>query len=270
MSYPPHHEPLNPYEVDELSSVPAPNLPGEVVIRRDEEEVIEALAGDLYIHALNCVRSFGDFHIALSGDRTTIPLYRRLMLDPAYRQIPWRRTHLWLVQEKCVPFDHEDSHWRIIREIIGDHADIPPVQLHPVFSLSPTADREYEKTLKETLAWREKGHDRLDYVLLTPEEQTVVTYPSFSDSQDDRNRFVRFHERDSDNMHHDRVCMTLKLITAARFIAVYANGNDLTSPAVKNVHPALTEKHSVRSLKPLQGELVWYMDEKAAWKMLRP
>jgi len=84
-----------------------PALPGEVVRTRSVDELIDAIAANLVIHAENCVREFGDFHLALSGGSTPQPLYERLMYDPDYRRLPWRRTHLWIVDERRVPLEHE-------------------------------------------------------------------------------------------------------------------------------------------------------------------
>ena len=79
-----------------------PALPGEVIALKDPDEVLARLARDIVDHALQCVRKFGDFHIALSGGRTPFPLYTRLMTDPLYRALPWAKTHLWIVDERRV------------------------------------------------------------------------------------------------------------------------------------------------------------------------
>ena len=75
---------------------PTPRLPGTVVVREDVDALVDAVAADLLIQAHNCVRTFGDFHLALSGGTTPVLLYQRLMIDPAYRELPWTRTHLWI------------------------------------------------------------------------------------------------------------------------------------------------------------------------------
>ena len=89
-----------------------PRLPGRVVVGSGADEAIDALAAELLLHAVNCVRAFGDFQLALSGGSTPLPLYERLMYDPQYRELPWRRTHLWIVDERRVPFDDDRSEER--------------------------------------------------------------------------------------------------------------------------------------------------------------
>jgi 6-phosphogluconolactonase len=254
----------NPYELDEFEPV-KPDLPGEVIVGEDVESVLDVLASDLLIHATNCVRSFGDFHIAVCGGMTPIPLYRRLMLDPAFRAMPWRRTHLWLVDERRVPPEDEASNWRLVRELLGDHADIPTPQLHPIFAEGDHADRDYERQLKETLAWREKGHDRLDYVLLGmgADGHVASIFPG-SEIVRERKRFVRLSESRR-GVRPDRVTMTLHLINAARFISVFVTGEH-KHKAVRRLAAGEESPQTLpaRGLRPLQGELKWYMDRAAA------
>jgi 6-phosphogluconolactonase len=146
--------------------LPRPELPGTVIVARSRSETLDAVGMDLLGYSQACVRTFGDFHLALSGGSTPMPLYERLMYDPEFRAFPWRRTHLWIVDERCVPFDDERSNFGKIREVIVAHSDIPREQVHPIEATRPDADVAYEAELKETLGWREKGQDRLDVVLL--------------------------------------------------------------------------------------------------------
>ena len=50
--------------------IKAPPLPGKIVSREDSEGVFSALSADLLLHSLNCVNTFGNFHVALSGGTT--------------------------------------------------------------------------------------------------------------------------------------------------------------------------------------------------------
>src|SRR5688500_11683110 len=92
----PAHD-VEPYYAVGEAKITAPPLPGKVIALETVDELIDRLAADLVVHAENCVRQFGDFHLALSGGSTPQPLYERLMYDPNYRRLPWRRTHLWMV-----------------------------------------------------------------------------------------------------------------------------------------------------------------------------
>ena len=75
-----------------------PSLPGEAVVRETPDHLIDVLVSDIYLHALNCVQTFGDFHMAIGNGAFQERVCRRLMTDPAVRQLPWQRTHAFALE----------------------------------------------------------------------------------------------------------------------------------------------------------------------------
>jgi 6-phosphogluconolactonase len=271
-------------DIYELAPLPAkPELPGEVIVRDTVDDLIDAIGADLCIHAHNCVRAFGSFHLALSGGSTPVPLYRRLMYDPNYRDLPWTKTHLWIVDERRVPFHDEKSNFKLINELIGDHSGIPAEQVHPIFALAPDADLEYERVLREELGWREKGQDRLDFVLLGmgSDGHTASLFPGSPALRDELTpgmdpRLVRINEGPGVTPP-PRVTMTLRLINASRLIAVMVTGES-KRPVLENVvgtwqrlraagypKPSAQEIETlpILGVSPIGGELRWFLDAAA-------
>jgi 6-phosphogluconolactonase len=248
-------------------SVAKPVLPGTVIVRQTADELIDSIAADLLFHAKSCVRTFGDFHLAVSGGSTPEPLYRRLMYDPNYRDLPWKRTHLWIVDERRVPFDDERSNFKMINETLVVHSDIPAEQVHPIPAMSDDADTAYEKELKEVLAWREKGHDRLDYVILGmgADGHTASLFPR-SPALESRGRLVRINSGPTVTPP-DRVTMTFDLLNASRFIAVMVTGEKKRDTIAKvqaaSRNTVSVEDLPVLGIRPLGGELRWYLDAAA-------
>lgn len=242
----------------------APKLPGKVVVAGTVEELLDKVTADMVVHSLNCVRQFGDFHIALSGGTTPQPLYERLMYDPDCRAIAWRRTHLWMVDERCVPFDDPASNYRAIYETIVEHADIPAEQVHPIEAMSDAADFEYERLLKETLAWRNKGEDRLDYALLGmgADGHTASLFPR-SEVLHERERFVRFAQA-ANVKPSRRVTMTFPIINSSRLIAVLVTGASKAAMVQRLASgSASVEELPIKGVSPVSGELIWYLDAAA-------
>ena len=250
----------DPYEIASERR-PKPRLPGAVVLRESSEQLVDAIAADLLFQAKACVRAFGDFHLALSGGSTPQPLYRRLMYDPNYRDLPWKRTHLWIVDERRVPFDDERSNFRMIRELIVDHSDIPREQVHAIFPLAEHPDADYERELTETLGWREPGHDRLDYVLLGLGEDghTASLFPHSPALASD-GRLVLVNEGPSVTPP-DRVTMTLRLINGARLVGVMVTGERKREPVarIERGREPVADLPAA-GLRPVGGELRWYLD----------
>lgn len=240
------------YELE--PEVPRPKLPGSVVLSPSEHETADALAADLYIHAVNCVRSFGDFHIALPGGRSPQALYRTLMIDPAYREFPWKRTHIWLVSDSAPG----PSAAEIIRDIVVVHGDVPRDQFHPMDLTAKDPDAAYSKALREHLGWREKGHDRLDYVLLgLGSDGSTAGYPAPSILPDGEECLAYL----SNHSGERTLSLALRVINAARFVAVVATG------AGKRAGLECAMKSSpgspIAGVRPVGGTLRWYVDEPA-------
>ncbi|MFK7962310.1 MAG: 6-phosphogluconolactonase [Phycisphaerales bacterium] len=314
------------YEIDD-TPLPTPPLPGQVVLATDADDAIERLGIDLVQHAENCVRRFGDFHVALSGGVHPRKLYRRLMYAPEFRWIPWRRTHLWFTSERCTGLDDAASTFRAINDFIGDHSDLPPEQFHPIFAASPTAAMDYERRLREHLGWRERGQDRLDYVLLTVDAAGATAgLPAGIDPgslESDGRLVVRTNARgevaqelsppdavdpavtdgghigavDGTGLANDdgeadaangdasgHVTMLPSIINAARFVAVLAAGPEPAdglalaadgAPAAASASapipaPSPAIAAPIRAIRPVSGELTWYVDPPACRQILSP
>ena len=170
------------YEIEQ-DAFEVPSLPGGVNVAADEEDAQERIGRDLLTFAKQAVGKRGVFHLALSGGGTPMPLYRRLMIDPLFREMPWSRTHLWIVDERRAPFDSDTNNFKHIDELLVEHADIPRANIHPMPVDRDSAAEDYEDELRETLAIGgvpgdpERG--RLDFVLLGmgPDGHTASLFP---------------------------------------------------------------------------------------------
>ncbi len=255
---------LGHYRLEESETPAPPRLPGNAIVARDAEELHYALGLDLMGHANNCVRAFGDFHLAVSGGSTPLPFYQRLMIDPAFRDFPWKRTHLWLVDERRVHPEDERCNWLHISELLVEHSDIPEDQAHPMSQLDDAADVRYENELKETLAWREKGHDRLDFVLLGMggDGHTASLFPKSPALREDR-KLVTINSGPTVTPP-DRVTMTYPLLNSARFIAALVTGAGKRD-AIARVESGKEQAETlpIAGIRPVGGALRWYLDREA-------
>jgi len=265
----------------------APDLAGTVVVRDTIPELVEEMGRDLLAHSLNCVRTFGDFHIALSAGHTPVPFYLHLMIDPICRAIPWRKTHLWMVNEE---YDRRrpsnQSNWNAIAGFFAEHAGIPDRQQHPIMLQSPRPHQDYELEIRQTLEWREKGHDRLDFVLLGLDtDGSIAGLTPFSPLLTENNSLVAStngsHQPeisthpDQQHIHHSNqyITMTLPLLNASRFIAIMVTGKHKQRIIKKLIHRSQPDKHNnqshsnlthpVQRINPHAGALRWYLDKNA-------
>lgn len=223
-----------------------PGLPGDPVVRETEEQLLDVLSADIYLHALNCVQQFGDFHIAIAPGRFQERLCQRLMTDPSVRQLPWQRTHLWAVTDAPDPI--WGSTFTSIMDLLEEHSGIPDANLHsPDLERNDPADA-YEQRLQAALAWREKGQDRLDLVVVGLDAKGRLAGMPSTHHQADRLYITPEDDRS--------VCMTARLLNATRLIALNAIGLDCRGPLANIAgNPAVPT--------PLGGTLRWYVDRAA-------
>lgn len=248
------------YSLEESIST-GPALPGEVVVRKSVEILIDVLASELVAQAMRCVRQFGEFHLALSGGSTPIPLYERLMYDPNCRSLPWEHTHIWIVDERCVSLDDDLSNYKMINETLGIHSGIPSEQMHFIDALTLNADADYETNLRKELQKREAGEDRLDFILLGmgTDGHTASLFPGH-EAIGERIKLVRKIEHESVEPPQ-RITMTLPLINSAREIAVLVTGES-KAPMLERIasgHDSMDEL-PIKGVIPTNGRLIWYLD----------
>jgi 6-phosphogluconolactonase/glucosamine-6-phosphate isomerase/deaminase len=250
--------------------VPTPRLTGGVVHRPDPDTLIDALLAELSIHARNCVRAFGDFQFAISGTDQTEPYVRRLMYDLNHRDFPWPRTRVWMVDEVATD-NEDDSRWARISGLVLNQSGIPPEQVHRLSITSPLAKgvADYEADLRQTLGWREKGHDRLDFALLSLSPNGgVAGFESFIIEQppDDDTRLVQ-EVTGSVAPNAPVASLTMSFINASRMISVVAQGQE-SRPAVTRIADAVRSRRRDKTipalwLSPMAGELRFYLDNAA-------
>lgn len=228
----------------------APELPGRVVLRPDADEALDALLEDLVGHALACVREFGDFHLAAPGDAAFEPLFVRLMIDPRFRALPWKRTHLWLLHEEADDAGAARA-FRQIEESLIEHSDIPPEQAHAIDLSAADPVAQYERQIRAALEWREPGHDRLDAVVLNPWRRLLADAP-------DEGRLVYATTRPDTSRR--LIALTPAFLRSARLMSVLATGK-INQGHVRDVAGAAPKQPW--PLNPVAGELRWYVDPDA-------
>lgn len=246
---------------DVIESPKAPSLPGTVVLRPNEDEALDAAAAEAFTHAIACVRSFGNFHMAVSAAPANEPFFRRLMLDPALREFPWAKTHLWLLDELQVHPDDPSRRGITLLDYLVEPSDIPRNQVHLIDLETEDPAAHYEKQLGEHLGWREKGHDRLDYALLDMGDAGIEgelhhAFPAGAATLSVNGPLV------ATAVSHNlpRTAMTFRAINGSRFVAGIITG-EKRRPVVQSL---INDRHAYSQIRPLGGELRWYVDHAAS------
>ena len=213
----------------------------------------------------------GRFTAALSGGRTPESLYTLLAKAPFASKIPWDQVHLFWGDERCVPPDHVDSNYRLVRELLIDRVPIPPANIHRIRGeMDPVeAAALYEGVLRDFFGKHGEPFPAIDVVLLGLGEDghTASLFPGTGPIRETA-RWVAGHYVDARKGW--RITLTPAAINAARTVVFIATGK-IKAAAVRDVldGPFRPEVLPAQAIRPSRGELRWMLDRDAA-QLLTP
>ena len=235
---------------------------GDDMVSAWGEELIVRLATDLQVAAEAAVSEGGAFHLALSGGSSPLALFERLAQH--HLSFPWRETHVWMVDERCMSLREPESNFHSVHEHLLQHIRIPYYNIHPM----PVMLRQrlcVEEDGGALLYEKEIAHavngSAFHFVLLGVglDGHTASLFPG-----------EKAHERHGDSLvaltespvkPHQRMSLTLKAINKAQRVGLLVIG--------KLKHELLTQlsrvknkpnKWPITGVHPANGKLVWYLD----------
>lgn len=274
---------------------PPLRLPGKTHVAFDADALYDDLASAMLAASIDAIGRRGLFHAALSGGKTPEPFLIRLVTDPRFRHLPWQHTHLWLVDERRVPYTDEKSNWKMVKETLADHVPMRKRQLHPMPVDGADPAGQYEAEIRRVFATpayvappqpdelaprgaapshpepptSQGGMPRLDFVLLGmgDDAHTASLFPG-SPALGESTRLIAVNEGPAVTPP-PRVTMTYPLLNAARKLAVLVVG-EKKLPTLRRIDAQLRSSGPdplampITGISPADGELTWYLDPAAA------
>lgn len=228
------------------------------------EELVERLAQDMEEAAEAAVREGGVFHLALSGGSTPLALFHRL--SHYHHSFPWRHTHVWMADERCVPLDEPASNFHTLHEHLLRHLRIPYYNIHPMpvqINQRLCVEEDGGALLYEKELIKSVNGSSFHFVLLGVgyDSHTASLFPGCKVDVNDKS-LVALTE--SPSKPHQRMSLTFRAINQAQRVALLVMG--------KGKHETITQlsrvkdqpdKWPITGVKPASGRLVWYIDNDA-------
>ena len=228
-----------------------------------KSQVIRTLANKIIGHALREVSAKGVFHLALSGGTSPVMLYETLAFMA--KEFPWHHSHVWLVDERCVPLNNQESNFYLIYKKLLQHVPISPFNFHPMHVMlkgglceqSDEGAENYEAELSRSLS-----NNQLDFVVLGlgSDGHTASLFPHES-ALNEKEKFVTLSESGQDSAVKKRMTMTFGLLNKAKSVAVLALG-DQKKDIVKTISSVNVDiwNYPITGLDLENGELTWFID----------
>ena len=179
------------------------------------------------------------------------------------------RRHVFYVDERIVPLDHEDSNHKLAHDTLFSKVSIPRDNIHTIdYSLQDDLEElsdAYEKELIREFAQRDSARFPIfDLILLGigPDGHTASLFPGH-ELLSETDRWVAYIE-DSPKPPPRRVTFTYPVINHAARVAFVATGIG----KVQILHDILDTPElglpAARVRPVAHGQLVWFVDDAAS------
>ncbi|NXH27093.1 G6PE protein, partial [Myiagra hebetior] len=228
------------------------------------EDLISQLASDMEEAAVRSVARSGQFHLALSGGSSPVVLFQRLARH--HYGFPWQHTHVWLVDERCVPLTDSQSNFLGLHRHLLQHVRVPYFNIHPMpvhlnRRLCVEEDGGAELYAKDIVAL--VANASFDLVLLGvgTDGHTASLFPRSENGLEGAPTVVL---TESPVKPHQRMSLSLPLINRARqvFVLVLGKGKHDITTLLSRVGRE-PRKWPISGVSPSSGQLVWYVDYEA-------
>jgi 6-phosphogluconolactonase len=239
------------------------DITSEVRIYIDLDQLSLEAAREFTRLADIAIDRYGCFNVALAGGSTPRELYKRLA---KHVLLDWGRIHLFWGDERCVPPDHPESNYGMVKSILLDHIPIPPGNIHRMQGEIAPEEAAVEYQVQIANHFRTPGNapPAFDLILLGMgvDGHTASLFPG-SPALDETERWVL-------NVNHTqppppqlpRLTFTLPLINTAWNVVFMVTGIN----KAETVHRILLKRELLpaRLVNPEFSQPVWMLDSDAA------
>lgn len=248
----------------------SPRFVPEIVISSDPDTLMRAATSRIATFADAAIAARGRFDWALSGGSTPRGLYALLASNLA-RGIDWPHVEFFWGDERCVPPTHDQSNFRMAREVLLDAIDVDPRRVHRMRGEEEpeTAARAYEALLREHFGVQSQ-QPRFDVVLLGmgSDGHTASLFPG-TPALDETEHWVVANRNAPGGT--PRLTLTFPIINAAAHVMFLITGAD----KAERVREVLEELDTANPLpaarvRPTNGRLLFMLDAAAASRLTTP
>ena len=230
-------------------------------IFKNPDTLLPALADFIVGRSKASIEREGRFNLVLSGGSSPKRLYE--LLVSSYRnKIEWQKVFFFFGDERYVPLDHKDSNFLMAKNSLFDPLKIPGDHVFAIDTSLPPAESAaaYEKQIR----YHFTNACSFDLILLGlgDNSHTASLFPHTTVLHE-KNALVKEIFVKEVNMY--RITFTAPLINLAHAVAFLVYGES-KAEAVHHIlkDPLNVDAYPAQLIKPKNGKLHWFLDERAA------
>lgn len=204
------------------------------------------------------------FTLVLSGGETPKSLFKKLASADFKEKINWQKIQLFWGDERVVPFNDERNNAKMAYDLLIDNVDIPASQVHVIRTdIEPVfAAKEYEKVLHHFFDNTDKSFD-LVLLGMGDDGHTLSLFPNSPLINGEGENWVNAVYNQEQEMF--RITLMPLIVNRASQIVFMIEGKEKAGI----LHKVIEEEYSpvrlpAQLIKPVSGELHWFLDEDAA------
>jgi 6-phosphogluconolactonase len=237
-----------------------------IEIFRDPAVLAHAAAERLVSLSVEAITARGQFSVGLSGGSTPRALFSLLATDEFAARMDWAQVNIFWGDERNVPPDHPNSNYRMAREALLDHVPLPEENTYRMRGeIEPEqAAAEYEQILRVFFARQNPLLPRFDLLLqgMGDDGHTASLFPG-TRALYEQTRWVL--ENYVPKLAMWRITLTPVAINAASNVIFLVSGRSKAEPLHAVLRgPYQPEKYPAQLIRPVDGQLIWMIDEAAA------
>ncbi len=209
------------------------------------------------------IRLRGYFAVALSGGKTPVDFYRRLA-GRGGAGPRWRKTHVFLVDERFVPDTDKDSNFRMIKETLLDSVRIPGKNIHYIqtdLTDPASAAERYENDIAFFFGLSGGALPEFDLVMLGigTDGHTASLFPDSAAVREKKRLAIA---TSAGRKKHMRITLTLPVLNRARNVIFFAAGRE-KAKVLRAVVKEMDSSLPASLVSPESGRLLFLADSDA-------
>lgn len=197
--------------------------------------------------------------LVLAGGSTPREVYKLLSTS---NTIDWNNTHLFWGDERCVPPDHQDSNYLMVKQSLLDHITIPAKNIHRIKAEenSSQAAIQYNNDIKRWLDM----HSSFDILLLGigDDGHTASLFPE-TEALNEQSVFVKENWVPKFNAY--RITLTYPAINRSNHILFLVAGSSKADALHRIID--LNEPLPASTVQSANDTVEWFIDKEASKKL---